>query len=92
MKLSVRLVAVLVALSMLPVALFALLPGTSVTAPSAKAQLDVNVPVLASPNVDLVASRPGTSAISGVFSRSAPFFRAWTPYRCSTSPTHATRC
>ena len=33
-----------------------------------------NVPGVSSPNIDFVTSRPGTTAISGVFSPSAPFF------------------
>ena len=35
---------------------------------------ETNVPGVSSPNVDFVTARPGTTAISGVFSPSAPFF------------------
>ncbi len=34
----------------------------------------IDTPVLASPNVELITSRPGTAAISGEFSASAPYF------------------
>jgi hypothetical protein len=35
---------------------------------------DANIPLVTSPNVDLVANRPGTAGISGCFLRSAPLF------------------
>jgi hypothetical protein len=68
MSLSPRAIAVLAALVALP-GLFALLLGSS----GADAQ-GTPTPILASPNVSLVDSEPGTAAISGVFSRTAPYF------------------
>jgi hypothetical protein len=35
---------------------------------------DANIPLVTSPNVDLVANRPGTAGISGCFLRTAPLF------------------
>ena len=68
MAISPRAIAALVALTLLPIAGFLLFSGK---APQADAQ---GTPVVASPNVTRVANLPGTSAIAGVFSRSAPFF------------------
>jgi hypothetical protein len=70
MTLSPRAVATLAALTALSGLLFALIfgggrPGT------AESQA---LPSATSPNVKHLASRPGTVAISGVFSRSAPYF------------------
>jgi hypothetical protein len=66
MAISPRALAALVALTLLPLGGFLLLGGKDADAQG--------TPVVASPNVSLVGAVPGTSAISGVFSRSAPFF------------------
>ncbi len=70
MTISPRAIAVLTALTLLPLAAFALL-GSGDRPDPARAQA---VPSLTSSNVQQLKSLPGTSAISGVFSRSAPFF------------------
>jgi hypothetical protein len=68
MALSKRAVGALLALTLLPLAVAALLTK------SEPAGAQGAVPSLTSPNVRAVTSVPGTAAISGVFSRSAPFF------------------
>jgi hypothetical protein len=68
MPISRRAVACLCTLTILP--LLAIVFLTRGPAP-ADAQ---GTPVVASPNVSLVSAVPGTSAISGVFSPTAPFF------------------
>ena len=68
MAISRRAVAVLTALTLLPLAAFLLL---SDRAPQAGAQ---GTPIVASSNVEFVGGVPGTAAISGVFSRTAPYF------------------
>lgn len=66
---SPRAVAILAALVALPGLLALVLgAGGSATADG------IPTPIVASPNVKLVDSKPGTAAISGVFSRSAPYF------------------
>jgi hypothetical protein len=47
---------------------------TAVLSRSAERASGLGTPLLASPNVTLAATLPGTAAISGVFSRSAPYF------------------
>lgn len=69
MVLTRRALALLLASTLAPLVLFAALFGFGDR--SARAQ---NLPVLGSPNVDLLSTVPGTAAISGVFSRSAPYF------------------
>jgi hypothetical protein len=71
MSLSARAVVILTALLALSGLLFALVLGSGQRPDPARAQ---SVPLVMSPNVELVTSRPGTSGISGVFSRSAPYF------------------
>jgi hypothetical protein len=69
MSLSARSIAVLAALLALSGAFFALMLGTG-----QKAGAQGGTPVVASPNVELIDQNPGTAAISGVFSRTAPYF------------------
>jgi hypothetical protein len=69
MSLSARSIAVLTALTALSGLFFALMLGTG-----QRAGAQGGTPVVASPNVELIKSNPGTAAISGVFSRSAPYF------------------
>ena len=67
MAISPRALAALVALTLLPLAGFLILGGRDADAQG--------TPIVASPNVTKVGpGLPGTAAISGVFSRSAPFF------------------
>ncbi|HWT91383.1 MAG TPA: hypothetical protein VN238_00160, partial [Solirubrobacteraceae bacterium] len=69
MSLSPRALAVLAALTALSGFFFAaILGGGDRTTPAR------GLPVVGSANVEHVASLPGTAAISGVFSRSAPYF------------------
>jgi hypothetical protein len=62
--------------ALLVLALVAVLPGAFfLTLGAVRNEADAQaVPLVTSDNVEIVASRPGTSAISGVFSRTAPFF------------------
>ncbi len=69
MPLPRRTVVVLLGMLVLPLVVFGALLGFSDR--EAEAQ---NVPILGSPNVDVVTTLPGTAAISGVFSRTAPYF------------------
>ena len=69
MSLSARSIAVLTAFTVLSGLLLALLFGTG-----QKADAQGGTPVVASDNVSLIDQNPGTAAISGVFSRSAPYF------------------
>ena len=70
MPLSRRALCVLALLTLLPAALYtALSAGRGTEAADAQ-----SVPLLMSPNVELVTTRPGSAAISGVFSRTAPYF------------------
>lgn len=69
MPMSRRALAALLTLVLLPVLAYGLI--LALAARPAESQ---NVPVLASPNVEFKATVPGTVAISGVFSRSAPYF------------------
>jgi hypothetical protein len=71
MSLSARAIAVLTALLALSGLLFALILSSGQRPDPAQAQ---SVPVAMSSNIELVTSRPGTTGISGVFSRSAPYF------------------
>ena len=70
MSLSARSIAVLTALTALSGLLLAFLLGVG---GKADAQ-GVSTPVTNSPNVELIDANPGTAGISGVFSRSAPYF------------------
>ena len=69
MVLSVRALLALTSLILIPGVLLALLAGFGGRKADAQSP-----PVAASPNVELVTVRPGTVAISGVFSRTAPYF------------------
>src|SRR5688572_1899548 len=69
MSLSARSIAVLTALIALSGLFFALLLGTG-----GKAGAQGGTPVTNSDNVELIDQNPGTSGISGVFSRTAPYF------------------
>ena len=67
MAISPRAIAALVALTLLPLAGFLLFTGREADAQG--------TPIVASPNITkLGAGVPGTAAISGVFSRTAPYF------------------
>ena len=68
MAISPRALGCLVALTILPLVLLAVLTRGPATAGAQ------GTPVVASSNVSLVGAVPGTAAISGVFSRSAPYF------------------
>ena len=69
MTLTPRAVAVLASLTLLPLLAFAVFgKGADAQTPA------VPPPTVTSDNVKAVATVPGTSAISGVFSRSAPYF------------------
>jgi hypothetical protein len=68
MTLPRRTLALLLGLLVLPLMLFGALLGFGDR--SARAQ---NVPILGSPNVNLLGTVPGTAAISAVFSRTAPY-------------------
>lgn len=68
--LSARACGALLAALALSGVMFALLLGTGGPPPAARA----GTPVIASDNVSLIGALPGTAAISGVFSRSAPYF------------------
>ena len=69
MPISRRALAILAALLVLP-----LVVGLALLGPGARTATAQSVPVVSSPNIELVTARPGTSAISGVFSRTAPYF------------------
>lgn len=70
MSLSARSIAALAALLALSGLLLAFLMGVG---GKADAQ-GVSTPVTNSPNVELIDQNPGTAGISGVFSRTAPYF------------------
>jgi hypothetical protein len=70
MSLSPRAVAALLTMLLVPPLAFMLLGPDDDVDPA----VALATPALTSPNVKAVTSRPGTAAISGVFSPSAPYF------------------